>query len=518
LLPEDPALRWRRLELTGWAFALTFAYNHSWSGFLAWFSLARPLWIISSLPARQAFNAAYFFSFLFNLFGIYWLAMVTPPGMIAAVMIVSFYYTGILMAFWRLFRIRPLFGCVAIPFLWAGLEYFRTLSEFAFPWSDLGYTQVGYLYILQIVSIVSVHGLTILIVAINVLVWQIFRSELSYERRLTSFFTAAASVALLISYGWVETPRIPVEGNIELALHQGSVSLEDKWRRGNQQHSFDIYDSLTRANSDSAIALYVWPETSVPGYLSHDYYCRREVCRIARNSGRPHLVGSLAFGREGDKDRYYNACFQVSPEGVIEKEYHKVKLVPFSEHVPYQDHIPFLQKEVLKQYLTFIDQAGVQWWSDLYPGDSLLMFSIREGDFGVLICFEATFPEFVREYLLQGADFMVGITNDTWFGRSVGIYQHANMFITRAVENRCWMARVANSGLTFFVDPYGRVREQLDLYDVQTLRGKVAPLDGFSVFTRWGDIAGRVSLLITLSIVGILVLQWLFGRFFIRRH
>ncbi len=484
--------------------------------FLAWVSLVRPIWIISALPAREAFRASLFFAFLFNLFSIYWVAMVTPPGMVAAVLIVAFYYSAILMLFWKLFQIRPLFGCVALPFLWVGLEHFRTLSEFAFPWSDLGYSQASYLLILQIVSVISVHGLSLLIVAVNVLLWQIFRSELSPERRLTSFFAAGAIVVALVAYGWIHIPPYPEEGTVDIALMQGSVSLEEKWRPGNLQHSFDVYDSLSRPNDSPRPALYVWPETSVPSYLSNDYYSRKEVRRIAASSETHHLIGSLSYDKEGDKERYFNACFLVDPTGHFVQEHRKVKLVPFSEHVPYQDYVPFMQKEFLRQYLTFIDQAAVQWWSDFYPGDSMTLFEIPEAGFGTLICFETASPEYVREYFLAGAEFMVGITNDTWFGSSVGIYQHAHMFITRAVENRCWMARVANSGWTFFVDPYGRVREQLELYDVRTLRGKVGLLDEFSIFTTVGDLAGRASLLFTISIVAILAVQWFIRRYFIR--
>jgi apolipoprotein N-acyltransferase len=126
----------------------------------------------------------------------------------------------------------------------------------------------------------------------------------------------------------------------------------------------------------------------------------------------------------------------------------------------------------------------------------------------------------------DGSDFIVGITNDTWFGRSVGIHMHSRIFITRAVENRCWFARVANSGLTYIVDDYGRIREQLEVYEVAALRGKVGKLDGYSIYTKVGDVAGCWSFLITVLIIGILLLSWIGKRvltsnaasFFVSRH
>lgn len=476
---------------------------------MAWFALVRPLWIISSLERRAAFNAAYFFSFFFNLFSIYWVAMVTPPGMVAAVVLVAFYYSIVFMTFWRLYRLRPIYGLVGAPFLWTGMEYFRTLSQFAFPWSDLGYTQAYYLYILQIVSVISVHGLSFLIVTVNVLLWQIFRKSVSPERRLTSFFASAAIVVALIAYGWIETPRYPEPGDFRLALLQGSVPLEEKWSDGNEFHSIDIYDSLTRAAADSSIALYVWPETAAPCYLSHDRTCRQRVAAVARRSAGYHLVGSLAARYHGAEQSYYNSCFQIAPSGRVEQSYDKVKLVPFSEQVPYQDQLPFMRKSFLRKYLTFIDQYGVQWWSDFRPGDSSVLFRLPEADYSVLICFETTFPEFVRETIRHGAHFVIGITNDTWFGRSVGIHMHARIFITRAVENRCWFARAANSGLTFIVDGYGRVREGLEPYAVDVLVGEVQLLDKFSFYTRHGDLVGRFSFLFTVSIVAILLALWI---------
>lgn len=507
-MPADIDLRKRRLELLTWAFLLSFSFHPGIFGFLAWLSLIRPMLIIAKLKGRQAFNAAYFFSFFFMLFSLYWVALVTPPGMVAAIVIVAFYYTAILMIFNHLYKIKPTWAFVAMPFLWVGMEYFRTLSEFAFPWSDLGYSQSYYLYILQIVSVVSVHGLSFLIVTVNVLLCQLLRRSVSPERKLTSLFVSLAIISGLVAYGWVVTPPYPVPGTVNVALMQGSVPLEIKCAKGNSEYSFRLYDSLTQAVDDTTIDLYVWPETSVPAYLSHDSFARRKVGRIAASSSTPHLVGALAATNVDGKYHHHNSCYQFDSSGKMVERYDKMRLVPFSEHVPYQDYLPFLQEGFLRKYLTFIDSWGVQWWSDFYPGDSAKLFELDSHLYGVLICFECAFPEFVRQSILDGADFMVGITNDTWFGRSVGIHQHSRIFITRAVENRCWMARIANSGLTFIVDRYGRVRDQLEPYKVATLVSQVGVLDRFSVYTRVGDIVGISSFLFTISIGCIFIFLW----------
>jgi len=102
----------------------------------------------------------------------------------------------------------------------------------------------------------------------------------------------------------------------------------------------------------------------------------------------------------------------------MSRSYHKIKLVPFSEHVPYQDYLPFLSREFLESYLSIIKTQQVEWWSDFYPGDSIVLIETDSAKYAVLICFESAFPEYVRESLLKGAEFLVNITNDTWFGRS----------------------------------------------------------------------------------------------------
>ena len=226
LVPQDIELRKRRLELLVWSFLLSLSFYPEWFGFLAWFSLVRPLMIITSLSGRPAFNAAYFFAFFFNLFSIYWVALVTVPGMVAAVAIISVYCALALMIFLKLYRFRPIIGLIMLPLIWVGQEYFRTLSEFAFPWSDLGYSQSYYLFIIQSVSVISVHGLSLAIVAVNVLLWQVLRNSLTAEQRMTCFFSALTIVVALMAYGWIVLPPYPEPGTHRLALLQGSVPLE----------------------------------------------------------------------------------------------------------------------------------------------------------------------------------------------------------------------------------------------------------------------------------------------------
>jgi len=509
-------IRKRRLELTVWAFLLSLAYYPGWFGFFAWFSLVRPMMILSRLTGRDAFWAAYFFAFCINAFTLYWVGMVTPPGIFAASLIVAFYFAGIFTIFNKFYQIKPIYGIVALPFLWTGLEYFRTLSEFAFPWGDLGYTQSYYLYILQIVSVISVHGLSFLIVVVNVLLWQMLRSEVDIARRVTALFASLAVVVSLVAYGWIVTPPIPVPGKYPVAVLQGSVPVNVKWADDNEEYSFRLYDSLARSIPEK-VNLIVWPETAAPSYVSHSLSRRTQLQKLAAEMSTCHLVGGLGARQEGERWRHFNSAYFFDTSGAFVARYDKVKLVPFTEQAPYQDYFPFLRKDFLTEYLTFIETYDVTFWSDFYPGDSAMIFEAASVWFAPLICYEVTFPEYVRAMILDGADYMVEITNDTWFGHSLGIHMHSRAFVTRAVENRCWGVRAANSGLSYLVDSYGRIRQDLPLDSVAAMTGKLNLMDGYSVFTRVGDIAGKGSLLITVLSAAILLLRCSFKRVRSRR-
>jgi len=478
-------------------------------GFVAWFMLARPLAIIASLKAREAFKAAYFYGFFLNLFSLWWIGKVTPPGMMATVAIVGAYYAIVLYLFNRLYHVRPIFGYVGLPILWTGMEYFRTLSQFAFPWSDLGYTQSFYLYMIQIVSIIATHGLSFIIASVNVLVWLMFKHCQSFERRFTAFLVAVGMIGLLVAYGWAVVPAYPIPGDYKVTLLQGSIPVERKWLEDNADESFVLYDSLARTAIGENSKLFVWPETGAPCYLSHDRGCQVKIGATAIATGAPNLVGALGASWRDGKQRYFNSCYQVSDSGKVTARYDKMKLVPFTEQVPYQDDLPFLRRDVLSEYLTFIKTYDIQWWSDFYPGDSVHLFDLDDAQYGVLICFESTFPELVREMISQGAQFIVGITNDTWFEGTPGLHMHSRILLCRAVENRVWMVRAANSGHSYFVDGYGRIRAELPLNERAALTSGIRLLDDKSTFSRTGDIVGYFSFLIAIGISLIFIIRWL---------
>lgn len=510
--PGELSVRHRRAELTFWAFLLAVAYLPLPFGFIAWFALARPLAIISNLEGKSAFKAAYFYSFMSNLFHLYWVAVVTPPGMVAAIFILSLYPAVILFAFARLYQKRKIIGLIALPFLWVGMEYFRTLSELAFPWTDLAYSQGYYLTLIQIVSVIGGCGLSFILVVFNILIWRLFSKASRLETRVSVFIAFLAILVSIYSYGWVVIPPYPTPGKLRVSLLQGNVDLSTKWKPETRDYNFILYDSLALLASRDTTDLIIWPETAAPSYPRYEPKYFRMLAATAVKSGVPNLIGTLDVEYVGDLRKSYNSALQFSPNGMLDGAFHKMKLVPFSERSPYQDYLPFLSRQFLEKYVRAIRTHDVQWWSDFYAGDSIVVFTTDKARYAVLICFESAFPDFVRQCILSGAEFMVNITNDTWFGRSPGPFQHMRIAVFRAVENRVWMARCANSGISAIINPYGRETKRAGLYVRKVITSDICPIEEHSVFTRIGPVCGRVSLWITTIILCIMIALWLWRR------
>ena len=236
------------------------------------------------------------------------------------------------------------------------------------------------------------------------------------------------------------------------------------------------------------------------GRLLADYRLTRTVARTAIKANCPILVGTLDYTRLGDTAvETFNAALQFDPDGRFRKPYHKIKLVPFAETVPYGRDLPFLVNLSLG-------------WSDFVHGKELRVYRNDFGNYGTLICYEVIFPELVNQYVQHGADFLVNITNDTWYGLSSGPYQHAGMAIFRSVENRIWIARAANSGFSYFVDKYGRIYHESRLFERTIIRGEIEKIEGRTVFNRIGPVLGQAGLLIIGLVSCIMFIVWVKNR------
>ena len=379
--------------------------------------------------------------------------------------------------------------------LWVALEYLRTYLLSGFPWNLLGYSQHRNLPLIQVAAVAGVYGVSFVVLAVNA---ALARALLTWKDRpglLAPLGTAGVVFIGAMGYGWLRPLSEDTTPSIPVALVQGNIDQGVKWDSDWQDKTLDVYRGLTLEAARNRPHLIVWPETAVPFFLRKD--ARRTVVEtLARETGAHLLVG--APDQQGGQAR--NSAFLVGPEGRLLGRYDKRHLVPFGEYVP------------LRRLLFFINALAGGAIGEDAPGREATVFSTPVGRFGVVICYEAIFPDEVREFFLGGADFLVNITNDAWFGRSAAPAQHLAMAALRAVENRAYLIRAANTGISAIVAPDGRIVRASGLFTPAVLSAAITPRTGVSLYTRYGDLFAwgtvAVALATALAALGPIALPW----------
>jgi len=374
-----------------------------------------------------------------------------------------------------------------LPLLWVGLEYLRGWLFTGFPWALLGYTQHESHNVIQVAEFTGVYGVSGLLVLVSVLFykgWSGFKSSGRFPLKET--IVILLLVTADAGYGFFKVNSFEPSGRaLKVALVQGNISQDQKWQEGLQSETLDIYDRLSRAALAEAgrLDLIVWPETAVPFYFQQPGALRSRLLNSVESLDVPLLFGSPAYRMEGKGFTYLNSAFLLDTSGrgttkALDR-YDKLHLVPFGEYVP------------LKKLLFFVSKLteGV---GDFSAGEGVksLVLKTQSGDvaLGPLICYEGIFPNLVRQFVKGGADVLVNITNDAWYGRSSAPYQHLSAASFRAVENGIYLLRAANTGITAIVDPLGRVVKSTDLFAEGQLGGEVYISGKKTVYTRFGDI------------------------------
>jgi apolipoprotein N-acyltransferase len=365
--------------------------------------------------------------------------------------------------------------------LWVSLELLRTYLFTGFPWNLLGYSQWRNVPLIQLAAITGVYGVSFVVVAVNAALWRALERGHDWRRGAGALGAAALIVALALASGWLP-PRDGASPSVQIALVQGSIDQGVKWQPAYQDATLEVYRDLTLEAAGRGARLVVWPETAMPFFLQEDPR-RLQVERLARETGTYLLVG--APDRSSRRPR--NSALLIGPDGRFLGRYDKRHLVPFGEYVP------------LKPLLGFIDVLGGGAIGDFAPGRETTVLATPAGRLAVVICYEAIFPAEVREFFLAGADVLVNITNDAWFGRSAAPVQHLAMAAFRAVENRAYLVRAANSGISAIVAPDGRIEQASGLFRREVLSGLVAPRAEASLYTRHGDLFAWASVAVVLA-------------------
>ncbi|MFH1568596.1 MAG: apolipoprotein N-acyltransferase [Gemmatimonadota bacterium] len=477
----------------------------------AWVALVPLLAAVAGADWRTAFRRGWVAGVLFALVSLYWVAGTQGGGLAVAggTLLLAGYlglYTGAFAAgLARAVDCWGVIGVLAAPILWTALEYVLSLGELGFPWLLLGHSQAAWPALVQYAEYTGAYGVSFWVVLLNALAFLAvgpltFPDRLSGCRRLSGrsrlVAAAAAVLALALPWNWgsaLMARPSSAAAPLRVGLVQNNLGLE-KWQPGGYERSFASLEELSRSAVARGAEMVVWPETAVPCQLARRASCGDRVRALAAALEVPVLTGAPDTDpRTGDP---YNAAFLVRPGSPELPGYAKMHLVPFGERTPFRDRIPFLRR------INWAALTGDLGPAEFAPGTWRTLFDSGRGRFAVLICFESVFPDLVRRSVAPGADFLVNITNDSWFGDTAGPYQHAQLAVLRAVENRVAIARCATSGVSLFIDPLGRTTQATGLYQVAAPVGEVELRQRETLYTRHGDLFAQIVLALALGLTG----------------
>src|SRR6476469_325517 len=398
---------------------------------------------------------------------------------------------------------------LAAPFVWVTLEFIRTLLFSGLPWALLGYSQSEWLAAIQIADLSGVYGVSFVIVLTNVALaemigWTIRKYRTLPLRQPISSFpwlppTAAVLIVMLtITYGFGRlNASETLPRTLTVGLVQANIDQAHKWDAAYRQETLDRYARLT-GEAAHKTDLIVWPEAATPFLFEQEPEYRGEVEALIRRHEVPLLFGSPALRYYANGKPYLmNSAYLFSPEGRILGRYDKRHLVPFGEYIPLKSVLFFLDK--LVEGIGDFESGTVPTVLSLpaKPDDASGPVPGIPARFGVVICFEVIFPNLVREFVRDGADFMVTITNDAWFGNSAAPYQHFGMVVLRAVENHVAFARAANTGISGFIDPSGRILNASPIFTEQAMIGRIPVRNTPTFYSRHGEVFAYGCVIIT---------------------
>jgi apolipoprotein N-acyltransferase len=410
-----------------------------------------------------------------------------PVGAFTAALLalyLSLYVVGFFSLASRFDPASPLFpwACASV---WVTLEWLQAHLLTGFPWMLLGYTQHGMLPILRTAGVWGVYGVGFLVVLANGSIAGLLMGGRPAWR---TALAPALLLLLALSYGFFRLPVDVPEHPLRVGIVQGSIPQGEKWQVDSRQGTVEKYAALTRQLIGAGVDFLVLPETAFPFFFrdaqNASYYAT--LTGLAREMGVPMLVGSL----EQTDGRIYNRVFLISRAGEVMGHQDKVHLVPFGEYLPLERIFGYME--------------GLTRESGRFaPGEShrALRLPGRDVPFGVFVCYESIFPEIARACANDGAEFLVNVTNDAWFGTTAAPHQHFAMGVFRAVENGLPLIRAANTGISGAVDASGRVLAATGLFEPASIAVQITPRRERTFYTRHGDLLVALCAAVTIGML-----------------
>lgn len=413
-----------------------------------------------------------------------------------------------------------------VPFAWVAVELARARIT-GLPWDFLGVTQVDNPLLTRLGPITGAYGISFVIAAINAL-WLV-RFCVRDRKFIRPVLTLAAIVIValyVIAVQRARRPRLsPASAVATLVQENLSVGAETRGPQETKQQLLEEFSHLSRYPSDryflgipelsgtpsvvllrehaatngidaetplpTPTDLIVWPESPAP-FAEYDPEFRAAMSSLARVANAPVIVDNLGVtpnpARRSGYDRFNSASF-ITPNGEFAGRYDKMHLVPFGEYVPF--------KSVLFFAGSLLAEAG-----DLSRGTHRTVFTYGGHSYGTFICYESIFANEVRQFVLEGADVLVNISDDGWYGDTSAPWQHLNMVRMRAIENHRWILRATNTGVTAAIDPFGRVTEAAPRHVRTSIQVRFGYEHDLTFYTRYGDIFAYLCALVSLLGLG----------------
>jgi apolipoprotein N-acyltransferase len=464
--------------------------------------------------------AAYLMGFLWFTGNCYWIyqtmlyygglpPLISAGILIAYSLVLGLYFAalGLLVtATARAFR-SPCYALLATPFFWVALELLSARLT-KVPWDLLGYSQVDNFLLSGLAPWTGVYGVTFVLVAGNALIaWGILAP--TGKRRLVLLITGFLAVLVLQNGDHFAPPSAPSPATAVLLQQNLNVNQDNRWPGADYEHHVSEFAKLSTRTCGPFLAgmpdlnaypvtpdcpakpvtpdVILWPESPAP-FLDKDPRLLTPLRDLAVYMHAPVIAGTTSLDAHGDRFDMYNSALFVRPDGAVAGRYDKIHLVPWGEYIPYKNFFSFAKN--------LTQQAG-----DMTHGWRRVVFSSGGRRFGVFICYEEIFGDEIRLFAKQGAQVLVNISNDGWYGDTCAPWQTLNMSRMRAIENRRWLLRDTNTGITTVIDPYGRLTASVQRHALTSLAAWYGYRSDQTFYTVHGDLFAYLCGIITLGII-----------------
>jgi len=472
--------------------------------FAPWIAFVFLFWAIFNLSASQSFTAGLVAGLAHYLSLLYWLA---------STMNIYGYLPIWLSVIFLILLSLYLSLYTAVFCAWVCIEYLREVLFSGFPWGLVGYSQHQFDKLIQIADVCGVYGISFLVVSANSLIFLAllyFSGRQLHDKKVNPGALCASALVFLclmagaMMYGNNRLKSVDQmmakSKSVNVSVIQGNIAQDVKWDKEFCNATIEDYFLMSKQELQYHPSLVVWPETAAPFYFGYELKFTEKLLTGAQDAGVDFLLGAPTVDVYGKVKKFYNSAYLISRLGQVLGRYDKVHLVPWGEYVPFKEFFPFLGK--------IVEQVG-----DFDGGEAGSTLKWGDIDIGVLICYEVIFPQLAAKLVENSAGFLVSITNDAWFGKTGAPYQHFFMAMFRSIETRRSLVRSANTGISGFIDPAGRILGETAIFKEAAMTRKIPVIENYqTIYTRFGDVFVWLCFIAIMPFVMILLYKNFFRK------